>query len=90
MNAAVQNDFPLDLLGIFGTGERVEGLAAAGTLSLVFGQIVKNILRGEVLATFSPIAFGAWLLTSFACPPLVRSQLIRRVGVVIKSRSQIV
>jgi len=55
MNAAVQNDFPLDLLGILSAGEHPEGLATAGTLSLAFGKIVNHTLRGEVLATFSAI-----------------------------------
>ena len=47
-------------------GEHVEGLATAGTLSPVCGEIMNHILRGEVLATFSPVALGPRLLTSLA------------------------
>ena len=86
MNAAVQYDFPLDLVGILGAGKYIEGFATAGTSPLVFGKIVNHILRREVVTTSSPVALGAQLLTSVASP----LGLIRRISVVIKGRSRIV
>jgi hypothetical protein len=90
MNAAGQVNFPLDLLGILGAGERIERLATAGTSSLIFRKIVSHFLSGKVLATFSAIALGARLLTPFASRLVAGLVLIRRVGVIIKSRSRIV
>jgi len=88
MNAAAQNDFPLDLLGILGFGESIEWLATARTLLLVFGEIVNRFLHGEVVATLSPVALGPWLLASFASWLAVRLGRICSIG--IKGPSQIV
>jgi hypothetical protein len=90
MNAAVQNGFPLDLLGILGAGEHREGLATAGTLSLLLGEVVNDILRGEVLATFSPVAFGPRLLASFAWWLAVSLGRICSVALVTHGGSRIV
>jgi hypothetical protein len=87
MNATGQDDFPLDLLGILGAGERIERLTTAGTSPLIFRKIVNHFLSGKVLATFSAIALGTRLLASFASRLFAGLGLIRRVGVVIKSRN---
>jgi len=90
MNAAVQDDFPLDLLGILSAGEHAQRSATVGTLSLVFGKIMNYFLHRKVLATFSPVALRTRLLASFASRLVARLGLIRRLGVVINGWSRIV
>ena len=53
MNAAEQNDFPLDLLGILGLGEFIERLATTRTSLLIFGEIMYHLFRRQVVASFS-------------------------------------
>ena len=89
MNTPKQLDFPLDLLGILGAGKDTEGLATAGTLSLVFGKIVNRLHRREVVAMFSSVALGARLLASFASRFTARLRRICGVGVAIKGWSRI-
>jgi len=66
MNTAVQDDFPLDLLGILGAGEHVERFAAAGTSPLVLREIVNHFLSRKLMATLSAITLRPRLFASLA------------------------
>jgi hypothetical protein len=90
MNAAVQNEFPLDLLGILGAGEHLEGLATMGARTLLLGEIMNRFLRRKVAATSSAIALRTRLLASFASWLAARPGPICSVAVVIYDRRRIV
>jgi hypothetical protein len=88
MNTAVQVDFPLDLLGILGAGEHIEGLATTGTRTLFLREIVHRFLRRKVAATSSAIALRTRLFASFAWCLTARLGHFCGVGVVIHGGSR--
>jgi hypothetical protein len=90
MNAAVQNGFPLDLLGILAAGEHLERLATTGARPLFLGEIVNRFLRRKVATTSSAIALRTWLFASSASWLAARLGHICSVGVVIHGGSRMV